>query len=303
MATIWFPSPQSGRDELVSLIRAGHIVLMGQEPTIGRHLPAGAGEPIVVAGGVTELAGLSGWPTRWLAWDIAGEPGFAVAAASAGALAVLPKSAGPDAIEHLVARFSAHPPRSPAPGARRYRAKTAVPVSPDTAVEVMEGVVGRVAIHPEGDEVLLGLHGPGELLIGLPADGCYVELVATTDVVIRARPWASVSETPGVSDRLRDQLARAETWAAIRARSTVELRLLGLLGQLASRFGEASPRGLLIPFRLTNPMLASAIGATRSTVSRSMGSLHRRGLICYAGGPNDRRVIVTPAARQAGGHA
>jgi len=160
-----------------------------------------------------------------------------------------------------------------------------------------------MAIHPEGDEVLLGLHGVGELLSGHPADGCYIELVATTDITIRLWPWDSIRMTAGVCGRLREQLIRSEAWAAVRARPTVELRLLGILGQLADRFGEPWAGGRLIPFRLTHPMLASAIGATRSTVSRTMVVLERQAYIFYEGEGANRRVIVSQAAPGTTGHA
>jgi CRP-like cAMP-binding protein len=278
--------------------------VIGREPGASGQLFEAAGSaPIVIGGSIADLAGLPEKPAKWLAWDLHGEPGFATGALSAGALAVLPETASADDLARAAARLAAIAPESAAPRDRHHRARSVIPAKSDTTVEIVEGVVARVAVHPEGDEVLLGLHGPGELLPGHPDDDCYVELVAATDIVIRAWPWDGIRTTPGLAARLRDQLVRAEAWAAVRARPTVELRLLGILGQLAGRFGEDARCGQLIPFRLTHAMLASAIGATRSTVSRTMAELERSGYLCYEGEGSTRRIVVAQAAPGTISHA
>jgi CRP/FNR family cyclic AMP-dependent transcriptional regulator len=69
----------------------------------------------------------------------------------------------------------------------------------------------------------------------------------------------------------------------------VEDRLLATLWHLASMWGHVTPRGTLVPFRLTHAMLASMIGAQRPTTTMSIRALRERGLLTVDEG---RRYIL-----------
>ncbi len=56
-----------------------------------------------------------------------------------------------------------------------------------------------------------------------------------------------------------------------------EDRLLATLWHLASMWGKVTPRGTVVPFRLTHDMLADIVGARRPTITVSITSLTEQG--------------------------
>jgi hypothetical protein len=69
----------------------------------------------------------------------------------------------------------------------------------------------------------------------------------------------------------------------------VEDRLLATLWHLASMWGKVTPRGTVVPFRLTHEMLAGIIGAQRPTTTTSIRSLVEQGRLAREDG---RRYIL-----------
>jgi hypothetical protein len=65
---------------------------------------------------------------------------------------------------------------------------------------------------------------------------------------------------------------------ALGQRRTVD-RLQAFITLLIQEHGEHSSEGYYLPWTLTHSQIASAIGATRVTVTRSLGKLRQRGLI------------------------
>ncbi len=162
---------------------------------------------------------------------------------------------------------------------RSYQTGERILLDPDSVLEVLEGVVALAMIHEDGTEVLLGLYGPGQVLAGHPEDACGIQLSAQTGTAVRIQPWAEAARQPGFADRLRDRLRSMEAWAAMQARPQIEQRLLGILSLLAEQFGRPSSKGMAIEILVTQSQLASAVGATRTTVTRLLGGLRRRGLL------------------------
>lgn len=174
----------------------------------------------------------------------------------------------------------------------RYRQGALIPLPDDAVLEVKEGVVALTALHADGAEVLLGLFGPGQLLPGHPATGCALELTAHTEVEVRMHTWAEAARQPELAERLRQRLRQMETWASMQARPHMEQRVLGILGLLAESFGRPHPKGLLIDVRLTHSQLASAVGATRATVTRLLSQLRRRGVLTVVRGADGGRLCL-----------
>jgi CRP-like cAMP-binding protein len=69
----------------------------------------------------------------------------------------------------------------------------------------------------------------------------------------------------------------------------VEARLCEFLLKAADRWGVPTPKGTLISAPITHLEIAQAIGSTRETVTLTLGTLRRAGLLDVAG----RRLIVT----------
>jgi CRP-like cAMP-binding protein len=140
--------------------------------------------------------------------------------------------------------------------------------------------------------VLIGLSGPGDLLIGHPQDSCCLHLSAHTDVRVVVQSWAHAAVTPQFAERLRARLWRAEAWAAVQARPHLHDRLIGLLSPLAERFGREQGEATLVDVRLTHAQLAAALGTTRATVTRMVGRLRRARVLDTVGDGHDERFLL-----------
>jgi CRP-like cAMP-binding protein len=160
-----------------------------------------------------------------------------------------------------------------------FRTGERILLDSDGTLQVLEGVVALTVIHEDGTEVLLGLCGPGQVVAGHADEACCIQLRAQTATVVRMQPWAEASHQPGFADRLRERLRSAEAWAAMQALPHIEQRLLGILSLLARQFGRPAGDGTVIEVLITQAQLASAVGATRTTVTRLLGHLRRRGLL------------------------
>jgi CRP-like cAMP-binding protein len=162
---------------------------------------------------------------------------------------------------------------------RHYKAGERILLGPESVLEVLSGVVALTILHEDGAEVLLGLLGPGQVLAGHPKESSCLQLYAHGETMVWVQPWSKAVLQPGFADRLRDRLRSLEDWAAMQARPSLERRLLGILSLLAEQFGRPTSRGRQIEVGITHHQLASAVGATRSTVTRLLGRLRRRGLL------------------------
>jgi len=175
---------------------------------------------------------------------------------------------------------------------QQYRTGERILLDAESTLEVQEGVVALTVIHDDGAEVLLGLFGPGQVLAGHHEDTCCIQLYAHTEARVRILPWPESAELPAFPDRLRYRLRHMEAWAAMQARSQIEQRLLGILSLLAEQFGRVTPQGTVIDVRITHAQLASAVGATRATVTRRVGLLRRRGLLAVTGSGGGERYCL-----------
>jgi hypothetical protein len=85
-----------------------------------------------------------------------------------------------------------------------------------------------------------------------------------------------VDELIGRAQRRADEL---DLHMAIAQLPLLELRLLGLLWHIAGRWGVPSSQGVRVPVRLTHSVLAALALGRRSSTSRALNSLARRGLV------------------------
>lgn len=198
----------------------------------------------------------------------------------AGALAVLPEGASAELVVQTAGRTieSLRLARQPANPPRRihYRAGDTIDLRADETLRVIEGVVAQVAWHEDGTEGLVGLWGPEHLLTGHPEDACFLSFRAQTEAWVEIDPLTPDGDA---FERLLERTRRLEAWSSVQSRQSMQQRLLGVLALLAEQFGEPCVEGTRIDVRITHAQLASAIGATRATVTRLLGPLRRRGLV------------------------
>lgn len=235
----------------------------------------------------------------WLAWNRSGDQTQALLAYAAGAAAVLPDVLTPAVVHQTLGSIGALRPRAavPRPGyaavRRTYARGAPITLAHDQLLEPTSGVVAQWMLHPDGHEALLGLYGPGHVLLGHPDDGCAIRWVAHATTSVSIRSWQQIDDEA----RLRDQLARRirwmEAWSAAQALPFIDQRLMALLQLLATQFGVPCQAGMSIDVRLTHTMLATAVSATRSTVTRWLGELRQRGeLVVLGSGEHERFCVV-----------
>jgi CRP-like cAMP-binding protein len=232
----------------------------------------------------------------WLAWNRSDDQIQTLLAYASGASAVLPRDLTAAVLTQTMITLC-QPQATPQQqrfGAlqRCYRRGTVLRLEPETLLEISRGIVAQTMLHNDGSEALLGLYGPGQVLIAHPSDTCALQLVAHSDVTATLRPWRDIAHNPSFSERLWIRIQLMEAWAAMLARPHLDARLLGLLGLLAEQFGHPHNHGTCVDVRLTHTQLATAIGATRSTVTRLIGDLRARGLVSTIGTGDQERFCL-----------
>jgi len=232
----------------------------------------------------------------WLAWDLSGASSAAAHAYQMGARAVFPAETPIDTIAKALRRAfdELGKVNAPAPHSRqrKYQRGEIILLEVDTVLTIREGVLATTMIHHDGAEALLGLSGPDQIVVAHPADNCHIQIVSHTQSLVEVQPWESASRQPDFHQKLRARLQQMEGWAAMQARPSLPQRVLGVLGLLAGQFGGAHEQGTLIDVRVTHAQLASAVGATRTSITRVLGELRDAGKITILSSQGEDRFCL-----------
>ncbi len=164
---------------------------------------------------------------------------------------------------------------------------------------VREGGVKEVQVTPEGKEVILSLHGPGDLFgelaqfHGNQVTATCTTLLPTKVLVVPRDDWERLlNEHPQLNRGLMATMARRidDSWRLVRmlSRYTTEARLKSALLLLAERWGQPREEGIEIALDLTHRTLADLAGASREKVTRAIGVLQQKGLVKVI----KRRLVV-----------
>jgi CRP-like cAMP-binding protein len=234
----------------------------------------------------------------WFGWNRNDSPRLAMEAYQAGAQSVLPSSFTSAIVLATVTRLRDALERDAGPmgtGISRehqyVRGQVVIPEE-HSVLEVLSGVIAPTVIHEDGAEVLLGLCGPGQMLVGHPEDSCSIRLIAHSEATVRIRSWERAMEDIELPRQLRARLQQMEAWAAMQARPHLDQRIVGLLSLLAEQFGREDGERMVIDVRITHQQLASAVGATRTTITRILRDLKRTGQLTTIGSGNSERFCL-----------
>ncbi len=238
----------------------------------------------------------------WFVWMQSNDPARMLTAYQAGARAVFPRETPPQVVVQAILRSLSElrqPNTAPRETIqRRYQRRDFILLEADTVLQVQSGVLATTMIHQDGAEVLLGLSGPGQILIAHPADNCHIQIVAHTDALVSIQDWETARHQPDFPEKLRVRLQHMEGWAAMQARPYLDQRILGILGLLASQFGRPCDQGVVIDVRVTHAQLASAVGATRTSITRVLGELRTMNKLLTVGEAGNERFCLREAAPQ-----
>ncbi|HEU5249629.1 MAG TPA: Crp/Fnr family transcriptional regulator [Thermoanaerobaculia bacterium] len=159
----------------------------------------------------------------------------------------------------------------------------------DAMFIVREGLVKLVSVSEKGAETILHILKPdqifGELLFA--EEKRAFNAIASTDVLVTIIPRKSFEEIlasfPAVARNfirlLSRRLARVKQEFAGFGHTWSYQRLGRVLLQLGKEHGVDTPRGTVIPVRLTHEDLANLIGNTRETVTTQINKFRRLGLV------------------------
>ncbi|KPF71961.1 hypothetical protein IP88_10410 [alpha proteobacterium AAP81b] len=156
---------------------------------------------------------------------------------------------------------------------------------------LQSGLMKIASVNAEGDESIVGLAGPGDL-IGQPFGGTVEhDLVALTDVTLCVFPQApfaaAMAGNPAMGAlllrRMIDDLATARRWLVRLGRASAVARVAGLIADIAARLPGAKP-GAGFDLPLSRGEIADLLGLTIETVSRQMTRLRAAGVIDLPGG-------------------
>lgn len=279
-------------DFLQALLKAGFLLGYDFADSLyGQKLPV---ETDILLVAVTQEEDIPYGKNSWLAWLRKDDPDLSIAAYKAGALAVFPYDLSSELLIESITRFirKHNKKELPADIVRHINQGEPIFLDPGHVIIVNEGVLATMMVHVDGTQVLLGLTGTGNILIGHPDDDCYIKILAHTPVVVTFLPWERAITTRGFAENLKIRLQQMEAWAAMQARPNLNLRVLGILCLLAEQFGLSHPDGTIINVRLTQTQLASAVGTTRTTISRVLGELSAFGSIKMEGKGKNGRIVL-----------
>lgn len=163
---------------------------------------------------------------------------------------------------------------------------------------VRAGSARLARLQDSGGELTLDVAGPGDFIgegaafsetrrsgLAQALERLRVAPLAVSELhaALRRRPDWALALGRVVLERSR----RLEERATLNALGDCRRRLIGVLLELAERFGQPEPGGCRLDVRVTHEDLARLIGAARETVTPLLVELRRRGWIDY-----DRRRLV-----------
>lgn len=251
---------------------------------------------------IAAIAGvLGGRGVIWAGLATHLDSAFTTAGYRAGAAAMVPIDASSAVLADLARRLIERAPTrgygssASARVERVFRAGELLTLAPGHVCVIRRGVVALHGTH-DGAPMLLGFAGVGEAII--PAEdgiGAFA-YVAHTAVIAVSMPWESAIQEVQFHDAQSARIASMEGWARAQADPHVEGRILHTLRVLARLVGTPHPRGTFIATRITHAQLASAVCATRSTVTRLIGAMRQSETLLVVRGDDNEMGYCLPHA-------
>lgn len=176
----------------------------------------------------------------------------------------------------------------------------------DAVFLLTSGHVKLYHITPDGKQAVLAFIEPGELFGELACVDAamreeFAETMEQSTVVLipREEMQRLIQEHPHVSQGVSTLLGLRTRRVERRLKSLLfrsnRDRLIHFLLELAEKYGQRTPEGVLLGIKLSHQDLAGVIGSTRETVTVLLGELQREGRLSV----KRRQVIVKDLARLA----
>lgn len=151
-----------------------------------------------------------------------------------------------------------------------------LPSRPHSLWKIESGLVKITTYSEEGDLIVLGLWGKGDVVGQIFGKVDPYDIVSITKVQATPIPF---EPSPELTQILLAHLEQMQELALIRSYKTVDLMLIKLLAWLGKKFGKETKQGNLIDLRLTHQDLADILGSTRVTITKYLNQLEQQGYI------------------------
>nr|WP_235927086.1 helix-turn-helix domain-containing protein [Gloeocapsopsis dulcis] len=158
-----------------------------------------------------------------------------------------------------------------------------IPLKPQVIWQVDQGLVKLSTLSETGEEIVVGLAGPG-MPFGVDLTSLHtyqaialsqVQLLCYSFSELAASPLLAAQVLPQINQRLR----QSEALLAIFGQRRVKDRFEQLLQLLKQEIGQPTDRGIRLSVRFTHQELAEACSTTRVTITRLLGKLQEEGKV------------------------
>lgn len=167
---------------------------------------------------------------------------------------------------------------------------------PRAAHVVQRGLIKMYGINTSGEEQIVSFHGPGDIF-PLPwifdkTSNTLFYYEAVTDCEVLTLPKKDllhiIGENPHLYKEVFDYFVNKHTGLLLRVTALEQTRaqekIMFTLYYLLFHYGrEIKPDIYTIDIKLTQPMIASLVGLTRETITKTLSQLRTRGIIQYKG--------------------
>ena len=157
-----------------------------------------------------------------------------------------------------------------------FERRSLLPLNSNSLWLLETGVVRTVTVLEDGNSIILGLWGSGDVVgrIFSKAQPYQIECLTRVEAtLLPTHRWHEVTEAMIL------HIQRSGELMEILHCKQAEFTLLRLFAWLAKRFGQEVEQGQLIDLRLTHQDIADLIGLTRVTVTRLLNDLDKQGII------------------------
>lgn len=157
-----------------------------------------------------------------------------------------------------------------------FARRSFLPLRSDSLWLLETGIVRTLTVREEGEYIILGLWGPGDIVgrVLSKADPYQIECLTPVEAtLLHTSRWDQATEAMVLHIQRFGELTEI-----LHCRQT-ESSIIRLFAWLAKRFGQEVEQGQLIDLRLTHQDIADLLGLTRVTVTRVLNDLERQGII------------------------
>ncbi len=169
---------------------------------------------------------------------------------------------------------------------RHFHRRSLLPDESGLFWKIKSGVVRNLTWTEEGEMIVLGIWGKGDIVGSSISATKPYELECMTKTIAQPIPC---NQLINMTEELLQYIRHNEEFIKIVHNRNIQLSIVRLLNWLANRFGKAVEGGHLIDLLLTHQEISEIVGTSRVTTTRIIGSLIEQGIIQR----HQRRFIVS----------